>query len=106
VAIAVEEKAWVHQNVKRTWKGSGSGFSQSSSKCQKVVIRTTGPANAPYRQPAYPFKNPIYIRPTNMSNQLPITNTQVPRLPAPTGSKYHCYNRGKAGHFIKDCPYL
>jgi hypothetical protein len=105
VAIAVKEKARVHQNVKRAWKGSSSGFSQGSAKCQNVVIRTAGPANAPYLPPAYPFKNPICIHPTNMSNQLPPTNTQVSRLPALTGSKYLCYNYGKAGHFIKDCPY-
>jgi hypothetical protein len=105
VAIVVEDKARVHQNVRRVWKGSGSGFSQVSAKCQKVVIRTTGPVNAPYHPPAYPFKNPIYILPTNMPNQLPPTNIQVPRMPAPTGSKYPCYNYGKVGHFIKDYPY-
>jgi hypothetical protein len=101
----VEEKGRVHQNVKPAWKGSGSGFSESSAKRQKVVIRTAGSTNVPYRSTTYPFKNPTYIHPTNWPNQLPPANTQVPRLPAPTGTKYPCYNYGKAGHFIKDCPY-
>jgi hypothetical protein len=50
-------------------------------------------------------KNPTYIRPANWPNQLPPANTQVPRLHVPAGTKYPCYNCGKAGHFITDCPY-
>jgi hypothetical protein len=76
-----------------------------SAKRQKVVIRTFGLANASYRLAAYPVKTLIYICPTYMQNQLPLANNQVPRLPSPTGSKYPCYNCGKAGHFIKECPY-
>jgi hypothetical protein len=105
VAIAMEEKARVHQNVKRAWKGSRLGLSQSTAKRQKVVIKTTSSTNVPYRSTTYPFKNPTYIRPPNWPNQLPPANTQVPRLPAPTDTKYPCYNCRKVRHFIKDCPY-
>ena len=104
VAIVVEEKSRVHQNVKQAWKGSRSGFSQSTAKRQKVVIRTAGSTNVPYRSTTYPFKNPTYIHPTNWPNQLPPANTQVPRLPAPTRTKYPCYNCGKAGHLLKTVP--
>jgi hypothetical protein len=40
-----------------------------------------------------------------MQRQSIPTNSQVPRLPAPPGTKYPCYNCGKVGHFIKDYPY-
>jgi hypothetical protein len=105
VATAVEEKGRVHQNAKRMWKGSGARSSQDPAKRQTVIIRTAGSTNTPYRPTAYPAKTPIYIRPTNTQRQPLPTNSQVPRLPAPTGTKYCCYNYGKAGHFIKDCPY-
>jgi hypothetical protein len=105
VAIAVEYKGRVHQNAKRMWKGSRAGSFLDPIKHQKVIIRTTGSTNTPYRPATYLAKTRIYIRPTNMQRQSIPTNSQVPRLPAPTGTKYPCYNYGKAGHFIKDCPY-
>jgi hypothetical protein len=94
---------WVTPGVLQ--KGSGPGFSQPTAKRQKVVIRTASSANVPYRSTTYPFKNPTYIHPTNWPNQLPPTNAQVPCLPSPAGTKYPCYKCGKAGYFIKDCPY-
>jgi hypothetical protein len=105
VAIAVEDKGRVHQNAKRMWKGSGTGSSQDPAKHQKVIIRTIGSTNTPYRSATYPVKIHIFIRPTNMQRQSLPTNYQAPRLPTPTGTKYPCYNCGKAGHFIKDRPY-
>jgi hypothetical protein len=67
--------------------------------------RTPCSTNVPYHSTTYPFKNPTYIRPANWPNQFPPANTQVPRLPSSTGTKYPCYKCGKAGHFIKDCHY-
>lgn len=104
VAIAVEDKGRVHQNAKRMWKGSGTGSSQDSAKHQKVIIRTTGSTNIPYRSATYPVKTPIFIRPTNMQHQSLPANNQAPRLPAPTGTKYPCYNCGKQGISLKTAP--
>lgn len=105
VALTVEHKACMHQNIKRAWKGLGSRSSLGSDKCQKVVIWSANLANAPYRQTSYPIRIPIYIRPINVPNQLPPANNQTFRLPAPNSAKYPCYNCGTVGHFIIDCPY-
>ena len=87
VAIAVEDKERMHQNIKRVWKGSGSGSCPGSDKRQKVVIRSAGPANASYRPSAYPIKNPIYVHPASASTQLPPAHNQNPRLHASNRSK-------------------
>jgi hypothetical protein len=55
--------------------------------------------------PHYPFKQPVFIRPTpapTQNNQSSAPGTRFPALPS---SSNNCFNCGKSRHFIKDCPY-
>jgi hypothetical protein len=55
--------------------------------------------------PSYPFKQHVFIRPATAptsTNQPSAPGTRFPALPS---SSTGCFNYGKSGHFIKDCPY-
>jgi energy-coupling factor transporter ATP-binding protein EcfA2 len=69
------------------------------------VIRPFNPNRSFPRPPAYPFKQPVFIRPTPapaQNNQPSVPGTHFTALPS-SSSGY--FNYGKSGHFIKDCPY-
>jgi energy-coupling factor transporter ATP-binding protein EcfA2 len=69
------------------------------------VIRPFNPNCSFPHPPAYPFKQPVFIRPTHaptQNNQPSAPGTRFPALPS---SSSGCINYGKSGHFIKDCPY-
>jgi hypothetical protein len=87
-------------------KGCGGDMpSQGSEKRQRLVIRPFNPNRSSPRPPSYPFKQPVFIRPTTApisTTQPSDTGTHFPALPS---SSTGCFNYGKSGHFIKDCPY-
>jgi hypothetical protein len=69
------------------------------------VIRHVNPNCSFPRPPAYPFKQPVFIRPTPapaQNNQPSAPSTRFPALPSSSIGRFNC---GKSGHFIKDCPY-
>jgi hypothetical protein len=71
-----------------------------------LVIRPFNPNRSSSRPPSYPFKQPVFIRPTaapTATNQPGAPGTRFPALPS---SSIGCFNCGKSGHFIKDYPYL
>ena len=57
------------------------------------------------RPPAYPFKQLVFTRPTPSPAQNNQPIALVTRFPALPSSSNNCFNCGKSGHFIKDCPY-
>jgi hypothetical protein len=87
-------------------KGYGGDKSnQGPEKRQRLVIRHFNQNRSSPRPPSYPFKQPIFIHPVTAptsTNQPGAPGTRFPALPS---SSTGCFNCGKSGHFIKDCPY-
>jgi hypothetical protein len=101
-ALAVESKYPSSGKI----KGSGGNRpTQGPEKRQWFVIRPFNQGRPLARPPSFPFKQPVSIRP----NTAPTTTSQPSapgtRFPALPSSSTGCFNCGKSGHFIKDCPY-
>jgi hypothetical protein len=101
-ALAVEAK------YAGSGKSKGYGVdrpSQGSEKRQRMAIRPFNPNRSSPCPPSYPFKQMVFIRPSTAptpTNQPSARGTRFPALPS---SSTGCFNCGKSGHFIKDCPY-
>jgi hypothetical protein len=101
-ALAVE--------AKNAGDGKSKGYAgersiQGPKKRTRLVIRPFNPNCSSRRPPTYPFKQPVFIRPTPApapTNQPSAPGTHFPALPS---SSSGCFNCGKSEHFIKDCPY-
>jgi hypothetical protein len=96
--------------AKNAGHGKSKGYASERSthgpeKRTRLVIRPFNPNRSSPRPPTYPFRQPVFIRPTPgpaPTNQLSAPSTRFPTLPS---SSSGCFNCGKSGHFIKDCPY-
>jgi hypothetical protein len=102
IALAVE--------VKYAGAGKSKGFggdrpSQGPVKRQRFVLRPSNQNRSFFRPPSFPFKQPIIIRPNNAPIALSQPGAPGTRFPALPSSSIGCFNCGKSGHFIKDCPY-
>jgi hypothetical protein len=101
-AVAVEAKTAGHEKSKGF---GGERSNQGPEKRTRLVIRPLNQNRSSPRPPSYPFKQPVFIRPTTApapTNQSSAPDTCFPALPS---SSTGCFNCGKSGHFIKDCPY-
>jgi hypothetical protein len=101
-ALAVE--------VKHAGPGKSKGFggdrpNQGFEKRQRLVIRPFNQNHSSPRPPSYPFKQPVFIRPATAPTSTIQPSAPGARFPALPSSSTGCFNCGKSGHFIKDCPY-
>jgi hypothetical protein len=96
--------------AKNTGQGKSKGLggdrsNQGPEKRTRLVIRPFNQNRSSPRPPSYPFKQPVFIRPTTAP-----TSTNQPSAPGACfstlpSSSTGCSNCGKSSHFIKDCPY-
>jgi hypothetical protein len=100
--LAVESKYTSSGKI----KGSGGNRpNQGPKKRQRLVIRPFNQGRSSSRPPSFPFKQPVFICPNaapTTTSQPGAPGTRFPTLPT---SSTGCFNYGKSGHFIKDCPY-
>jgi hypothetical protein len=100
--LAVEAKNAGHGKSKGF---GGERSNQGPEKRTRLVIQPFNQNRSSPRPPSYPFKQPVFIRPTAAlapTNQPSAPGTRFPALPS---SSTGCFNCGKSGHIIKDCPY-
>jgi hypothetical protein len=74
-------------------------------KRQQLVIRPFNQNRSFSRPPSFPFKQPVFIRPNTAPTATSQPGALGTRFPALPSSSTGCFNCGKSGHFIKDCPY-
>ncbi len=101
-ALAVEAK---YAGPGKSKGYGGDRPNQGPEKRQRLVIRPFNQNRSSPCPPSYPFKQPVFIRPTTAptsTNQPGAPGTRFPALPS---SSTGCFNCGKSRHFIKDCPY-
>jgi hypothetical protein len=101
-ALAVE--------AKNTGSGKSKGFRGDRSnhgpeKRSRLVIRHFNQNHSSPCPPSYPFKQPVFICPATAPTSTSQPSAPGARFPALPSSSSGCFNCGKSGHFIKDCPY-
>jgi hypothetical protein len=102
-ALAVE--------AKNTGQGKSKGFggdrsNQGPEKRPRLVIRPFNQNRSSSHPPSYPFKQPVFIRSATAPTSTSQPSAPGACFPALPSSSTSCFNCGKSGHFIKDCPYL
>jgi hypothetical protein len=83
----------------------GDRPNQGPEKRQRLVIRPFNQNRSSPRPPSDPFKQPVFIRPAAAPTSINQSGAPGTRFPALPSSSTGCFNCGKFGHFIKDCPY-
>jgi hypothetical protein len=101
-ALAVEAK---NTGPEKSKGFGGDRSNQGPEKRQRLVIRLFNQNCSSPRPPSYPFKQPVFIRPATAPTSTTQPSAPGARFPALPSSSTGCFNCGKSGHFIKDCPY-
>jgi hypothetical protein len=101
-ALAVQAKNAGHGKSKRF---GGERSNQGPEKRTRLVIRPFNQNHSSPRPPSYPFMQSVFICPTTAPAPTNQSSAPGTRFPALLSSSTSCFNCGKSGHFIKDCPY-
>jgi hypothetical protein len=101
-ALAVEAK---YAGPGKSKGYGGDRSNQGPEKQQRLAIRPFNQNRSSPRPPSYPFKQPVFIHPTTAPTSTTQPSAPGTRFPALPSSSTGCFNCGKSGHFIKDCPY-
>jgi hypothetical protein len=101
-ALAVEAKNVGHRKSKGY---AGEKSTQGPKKRTRLVIRPFNPNRSSHHPPSYPFKQSVFNCPTSAPAPTNWASAPGTRFPALPSSSSGCFNCGKSGHFIKDCPY-
>jgi hypothetical protein len=102
-ALAVEAK---YAGLGKAKGYGGDRSNQGPKKLQRLVIRPFNQNCSSPRPPSYPFKQPVFICPATAPTSTTQPSAPSARFPALPSSSTGCFNCGKSGHLIKDCPYL
>jgi hypothetical protein len=100
--LAVESK---YTSSGKSKGNGGNRPTQGPEKRQWLVIRPFNQGRSSSRPPSFPFKQPVFIRPNAAPTAISQPGAPGTRFPALPSSSTGCFNCGKSGHFIKDCPY-
>jgi hypothetical protein len=100
--LAVEAK---HTGPGKSKGIGGDRSSRGPEKQQRLVIRPFNQNRSSPRPPSYPFKQLVFIRPATAPTSTSQSSAPGARFSALPSSSTGCFNCGKSGHFIKDCPY-
>jgi hypothetical protein len=101
-ALAVEAK---HAGPGKSKGIGGDRSNQGPEKRQRLVIPPFNQNRSSPRPPSYTFKQPVFIRPATAPTSTSQPSAPSACFPALPSSSTSCFNCGKSGHFIKDCPY-
>jgi hypothetical protein len=105
---AVSTALTVESKYASSGKSKGNGGNrpnQGPEKRQRLVILPFNQGRSSAHPSSVPFKQPVFIRPNaapTTTSQPGAPGTRFPALPSPSAG---CFNCGKSGLFIKDCPY-